>query len=385
MVSAHDFDTAKHLYGVNQIQRQLELVSKRIKGITPKTNIFYLGGGRFIILSRENADTPELTARKWKWQFERQLKLSDETVPMTFTIMLIPFDILKREIERIEELINFASGRSYHENQRGNYAITEAILSKLQREKDIEAALKKALEQHRVEVFFQPIYSTGADRVVGAEALARLNDDNMGYIPPNEFIRVAERNGDITELGRQIFDRVCRFVNNEKVVNQGIEFINVNLSPAQCLDDDLAADLSGIAFKHGVPMNMFDFEITESFIDDHQAIVNQMTRLQASGAELSLDDFGTGASNIAQLLKLPIHVVKLDMSVVHSYFKGESKLLPDLIQMFRNSNMKIVVEGVETVEMKTQLAEMGCDYEQGYFFSKPVPPNAFLAYLRATR
>ena len=355
MVSAHDFDTAKHLYGVNQIQRQLELVSKRIKGITPKTNIFYLGGGRFIILSRENADTPELTARKWKRQ------------------------------ERIEELINFASGRSYHENQRGNYAITEAILSKLQREKDIEAALKKALEQHRVEVFFQPIYSTGADRVVGAEALARLNDDNMGYIPPNEFIRVAERNGDITELGRQIFDRVCRFVNNENVVSQGIEFINVNLSPAQCLDDDLAADLSGIAFKHGVPMNMFDFEITESFIDDHQAIVNQMTRLQASGAELSLDDFGTGASNIAQLLKLPIHVVKLDMSVVHSYFKGESKLLPDLIQMFRNSDMKIVVEGVETVEMKTQLAEMGCDYEQGYFFSKPVPPNAFLAYLRATR
>ena len=255
----------------------------------------------------------------------------------------------------------------------------------MQREKDIEAALKKALEQHRVEVFFQPIYSTGADRVVGAEALARLNDDNMGYIPPNEFIRVAERNGDITELGRQIFDRVCRFVNNEKVVNQGIEFINVNLSPAQCLDDDLAADLSGIAFKHGVPMNMFDFEITESFIDDHQAIVNQMTRLQASGAELSLDDFGTGTSNIAQLLKLPIHVVKLDMSVVHSYFKGESKLLPDLIQMFRNSNMKIVVEGVETVDMKTQLAEMGCDYEQGYFFSKPVPPSAFLAYLRATR
>ena len=385
MVSAHDFDTAKHLYGANQIQRQLELVSKRIKGITPKTNIFYLGGGRFIILSRENADTPELTARKWKRQFERQLKLSNETVPMTFTVMLIPFDILKREIERIEELINFASGRSYHENQRGNYAITEAILSKLQREKDIEAALKKALEHHRVEVFFQPIYSTGADRVVGAEALARLNDDNMGYIPPNEFIRVAERNGDITELGRQIFDRVCRFVNNENVVNQGIEFINVNLSPAQCLDDDLAADLSGIAFKHGVPMNMFDFEITESFIDDHQAIVNQMTRLQASGAELSLDDFGTGASNIAQLLKLPIHVVKLDMSVVHSYFKGESKLLPDLIQMFRNSNMKIVVEGVETVDMKTQLAEMGCDYEQGYFFSKPVPPSAFLAYLRATR
>ena len=385
LVNAHDFDTAKHLYGVAQIRRQLALVGKRISGIAPKSYIFYLGGGSFIVLCRESTDNPELTARKWKRQFERKLKLSSETIPLTFTVMLIPFVILQREIIRIEDLLNFAAGRSYYENQRGNYAITDAILDKLHREKDIEAALKKALEQHRVEVFFQPIYSTGANRVVGAEALARLHDEKLGYIPPNEFIRVAEHNGDITELGRQIFERVCIFINSEQVEKQGIEFINVNLSPAQCLDDDLAAELSGIAFKHDVPMSMFDFEITESFIDDHQAIVNQMTRLQASGAELSLDDFGTGTSNIAQLLKLPIHVVKLDMSVVHSYFRGESKLLPDLIQMFRNSDMKIVVEGVETEEMKSRLADMGCDYEQGFFFSKPVPPNAFLAYLKATQ
>ena len=385
LVNAHDFDTAKHLYGATQIRAQLTAVGKRIASVAPRSCIFYLGGGSYIVLSRENTDTPELTARKWKRQFERQLKLSDESIPMTFTVMLIPYCILKKEIVHIEDLLHFAAGRSHHENQRGNYAITDEILMKLQREKDIEAALKKALESHKVEVFFQPIYSTGADRVVGAEALARLQDETLGYISPNEFIRVAERNGDITELGRQIFDRVCQFICSERVEKQGIEFINVNLSPAQCLDHDLASDLSGIAFRYDVPMSMFDFEITESFIDDHQAIVNQMTRLQASGAELSLDDFGTGTSNIAQLLKLPIHVVKLDMSVVHSYFRGESKLLPDLIHMFRNSDMKIVVEGVETAEMKTRLAEMGCDYEQGFFFSKPVPPKAFLAYLKATQ
>lgn len=382
MISAHNLETAKHLYGANQIRRQMELVTKRLMGVASKSYIFYIGSGNFIVLSRETSDAPELTARKWKRQFERQLKTSEEPVPLTFTVMLIPFTILKKELERIDDLLRFSASKSYIENQRGNFTITETTLSNLQRERDIETALKRALEQRRVEVYFQPIYSTENKRVVGAEALARLNDERLGFIPPNEFIRVAEHNGDITELGRQIFDHVCRFVTSEKVEKHGIEFININLSPAQCLDEDLAADLSGIAFNHGVPMKMFDFEITESFIDDHQAILKQMTQLQASGAELSLDDFGTGNSNIAQLLKLPIHVVKLDMSVVHSYFSGESRILPDLIRMFRNADMKIVVEGVETEEMKIRLAEMGCDYEQGFFFSKPVPPQIFLDYLK---
>lgn len=382
MISAHNLETAKHLYGANQIRRQMELVTKRLMGVAAKSYIFYIGSGNFIVLSRETSDAPELTARKWKRQFERQLKTSEEPVPLTFTVMLIPFTILKKELERIDDLLRFSASKSYIENQRGNFTITETTLSNLQRERDIETALKRALEQRRVEVYFQPIYSTENKRVVGAEALARLNDERLGFIPPNEFIRVAEHNGDITELGRQIFDHVCRFVTSEKVEKHGIEFININLSPAQCLDEDLAADLSGIAFNHGVPMKMFDFEITESFIDDHQAILKQMTQLQASGAELSLDDFGTGNSNIAQLLKLPIHVVKLDMSVVHSYFSGESRILPDLIRMFRNADMKIVVEGVETEEMKIRLAEMGCDYEQGFFFSKPVPPQIFLDYLK---
>lgn len=87
-------------------------------------------------------------------------------------------------------------------------------------------------------------------------------------------------------------------------------------------------------------MSMFDFEITESSIEDHQAILDQMVRLQKKGAELSLDDFGTGTSNLTRLMQLPIHVVKLDMTVVHSYFSGESTILPDLIRMFRNSRMK---------------------------------------------
>jgi EAL domain-containing protein (putative c-di-GMP-specific phosphodiesterase class I) len=127
---------------------------------------------------------------------------------------------------------------------------------------------------------------------------------------------------------------------------------------------------------------MFDFEITESSMDDLGILKKQLLRLQSSGAELSLDDFGTGTSNLTRLMELPIHVVKLDMDIVFSFFSGRAKLLPDLVRMFQNASMQIVVEGVETAEMKAVLAEMGCDYEQGYFFSKPVPAQEFIEYIQ---
>lgn len=128
-------------------------------------------------------------------------------------------------------------------------------------------------------------------------------------------------------------------------------------------------------------MSLIDFEITESTITDTMMLLKQMLMLQEQEATFSLDDFGTGTSNLTRLMKLPIQTVKLDMNVVHSYFTGESGVLPDLVSMFQNAKMEVVVEGVETEEMKNILSEMGCDYLQGYYFSKPVPPPEFLDFI----
>jgi len=110
-----------------------------------------------------------------------------------------------------------------------------------------------------------------------------------------------------------------------------------------------------------------------------------MLLLQQKGAVISLDDFGTGTSNLTRLMKLPIHVVKLDMDITHSYFRGEAEFLPDLIKMFQNSQMKIVVEGVETVQMKEKLSDLKCDYLQGFYFSKALPPEEFMKYFKAQK
>ena len=122
----------------------------------------------------------------------------------------------------------------------------------------------------------------------------------------------------------------------------------------------------------------FDFEITESSAGDSQMVRKQMIRLQQSGAVLSIDDFGNGTSNLSRLMKLPIHIVKLDMSIVRAYFAGETHILPELVRMFQSAGLEIVVEGVETREMAESLASMGCEYLQGFFFSRPVPPEVFL-------
>jgi EAL domain-containing protein (putative c-di-GMP-specific phosphodiesterase class I) len=156
----------------------------------------------------------------------------------------------------------------------------------------------------------------------------------------------------------------------------------VNLSPAQCLNNQLATEFAQIAHSHGVPLSMIDLEVTESAAEDLTSIREQMDGLLAAGTEFALDDFGTGTSNITRLLSLPLHVVKLDMTVVWSYFRGDSTLLPDLINMFRNVNMKVVVEGIETEEMHRAVEEMGCDYEQGYYYSRPLPPQEFVRYMR---
>jgi EAL domain-containing protein (putative c-di-GMP-specific phosphodiesterase class I) len=192
---------------------------------------------------------------------------------------------------------------------------------------------------------------------------------------------VAEKNGDIMEIGRQVFEKTCIFLKTVDTKKLGIDFININLSPIQCMSHSLLRELSEIAGRHGIPMSMFDFEITESLVEDYDMIQMQIQGLQSMGAELSLDDFGTGASNLTSLMKLPIHVVKIDMLFTRSFFDGKAPFLPDLIRLFQHSNMEIVVEGIETKEMMDTMIKLGCDYEQGFYFSKPLPPEEFKAFM----
>lgn len=382
VISTHNYDSAKAIYGYSQLRHCMQMIGRWMVAHFSGYYVFYFGSGNFVLLRKgtfeENKDR---AVRIINERFEHSWIDIGTEVSLLMSVMVLPYEVMPDDIVQIEDLIRYAFTRSYMENHKGNVIIRKEMLQSLERKEMVEAALGRAIEDHRLEAYFQPIYSTRDDRIVGAEALARLKDPELGFIPPGEFIAVAEQTGEIMDVGRQIFERVCEFVESTARSEPGLEFINVNLSPAQCMNEQLASEFAQIAYEHHVSMKKLDFEITESAISDYEMIKQQMLRLQEEGSELSLDDFGAGMSNLNSLMQLPIHIVKIDMEVVHSYFRGDSSVLPDLIRLFQNADMKIVAEGVETEEMKDALTQMGCDFLQGYYFSKPLPPAEFLDYL----
>lgn len=382
-ISIHNYEASKIVYGIEQINDELKIVANWLTQNYPKAFLFYTRNGNFAVLFKGRLEKePSVLINEWIEKYELLRKSCDDIVPIQASMMLLPESLISKHAMLVSDIARYAINNSFDENSKGNYCFSDEMIEGLRKHKAIEKAIKRAMNDNSFEVYFQPIYSNKDGKVMGAEALARLNDPDMGFIPPLDFIQIAERNGDILEIGKQIFEKVCIFLEQIDAKELGIDFINVNLSPIQCMSVNLPSDLSEIARKHGISMDVFDFEITESMIDDYDMIQLTIASLRAMGAELSLDDFGTGAANLASLINLPIHVVKVDMSFVRSYFAGKADFLPDLIKLFKHSKMEIVVEGIETVEMKDKMAELGCDYEQGYYFSKPIPPSDFIEYMK---
>ncbi|MBO7677188.1 MAG: EAL domain-containing protein, partial [Erysipelotrichaceae bacterium] len=281
ILSVYNYDTAIELYGQKQLYDSLSKTGDMIIDRFPGYYVFYFTKGNFLLLDKKNTNKDQDTlVQEWKESFRKIRDFANDDISLTLSTMVIPYEMLKVNVRHINDLLDLAFESSFRENQQGNYLFNEALLKDLYRQKAVEVALNKALEEHTVDAYYQPIYSIKENRIIGAEALARLIDPILGYIPQLEFVAVAERNGDIMELGRQIFEKVCAFAQRAQKEQKDIEFINVNLSPAQCLNSMLASELSAIAAKYDVSMNMIDFEITETAAEDFLSIQKQIYLLQ---------------------------------------------------------------------------------------------------------
>lgn len=382
IASIDNYEVAKSVYGYQQVIESLQVIGNWMQAQFQRYYVFCFGNGHFVLFRKKKYDmSKDQVIEKITARFEHPWKSTDMEVSFAENTYVLPYDVMPSDTYSVTELVEYLINKVANADSAPFSLVSETTVQQMKRRKLVEAAVAAALKENRLETYYQPIYSVKERKIAGAEALARLNDPVLGFVPPDEFIEAAEQNGMIMELGRQVFENACRFIEKAKLKEKGIQFINVNLSPAQCMNENLAEEFIEIANRYGVPMNTFDFEITESAAADLTKIREQMEKLEAAGAYFSLDDFGTGTSNLTRLLSLPLHVIKFDMTVVWAYFKKELEIFPDLVKMFCNADMKIVVEGVETEEMSSELAEMGCHYEQGYYFSKPVTEEEFLKLL----
>ncbi len=259
------------------------------------------------------------------------------------------------------------------------------LIDGIRRDREVERLLANAIAEDRIEVFYQPIYSISQRRVTGAEALVRIRDDEGRIISPGLFIPIAENNGMILRLGRLIFEHVCRFIKDHPLEELGLANIDVNLSVIQCGYADLAMDYIDIMRRYGIDPKQINLEITESAaIHEKRLLLMNMDRLMDVGVSFALDDFGTGQSNLSYIMDMPVDVAKFDREITQAYFVNDRarQVMNAAVRMIHSMGLSIVSEGVETAEEFQAIRDLGIEYIQGFFFSKPLPEEEFLAYLR---
>ena len=247
-------------------------------------------------------------------------------------------------------------------------------------EQKVEADMERALAQREFQVYLQPKISTGDETLGGAEALVRWIHPTEGFVPPNKFIPIFERNGFILKLDDYMLQEVAMQQAKWIAKGQKVVPISVNVSRAHFTREDLAEHICEIVDRYHVPHNVIELELTESaFFDDKKVLLATVKKLRDAGFLVSMDDFGAGYSSLNSLKELSLDVLKIDAD----FFRGAESLdrgmliVSEVIDLAKKLNMKIVAEGIESREQVDFLTDQECDMIQGYFFAKPMPINEF--------
>ncbi|HEX2089443.1 MAG TPA: EAL domain-containing protein [Actinomycetota bacterium] len=244
--------------------------------------------------------------------------------------------------------------------------------------------LRRALKENELIVHYQPKAEIKTGKVTSAEALVRWRHPERGMVPPNQFIPLAEHTTLITGLTFHVLDAVLAQSRRWTREHRSLT-VSVNLSARNLLDPKLPDEIDALLKKWGVPVDHLELEITESTVlGEPDRALEILNRLRGMGLNLSLDDFGTGYSSLAYLQRLPVHELKIDRSFVKNMTTDESdaKIVKSTIDLGRNLGLQVVAEGVESEEIWYHLADLDCDYIQGYYLSRPLPADELSVWLK---
>lgn len=347
-------------------------------------DLYYMENGLFALVTEKDlTERIRDAARRISAAMTAEKQIGQLQVELKSCVAVIR---CPQDIDSYDLLLTF--GNSFHTYLPANGTVNDMAEEKDQRmfhlRGELDSIISNAVADRRFQMYYQPIYSTREKRFLSAEALIRLNDEKYGFISPELFITAAEKNGMILQIGDFVLDEVCSFLARCDREGLPIQYIELNLSMNQCMQADLKENVLYYMNKYHLRPDQINLEITETAANTAQDIVEENIReLSKEGIHFSLDDYGTGYSNLSRIMTLPFRIIKLDKSLVDRVGNSRIKiLLKNTIRMLQEIGMEIVVEGVETEEALQQFTEMGCDFIQGYYFSKPLPEQEFVKFVR---
>lgn len=391
MLNTANFDSIIGMMGYETGMELLRIVADKIsvlnKTLGNKAVSYYLDRGRFrIVFSDKNRELAEVYANMLNNQLKSKINHNGFDISLSASIVLAR---CPEEIESFKSLMAF--GQDFHEKvpHTGRVMQAKEVYNPGEFEiaNNIDAIIERAIAENSFEVYYQPIYSVEKKKFVSAEALLRLRDKDHGFISPEIIVTAAERSGAIHKIGEIVFEEVCKFISSSEFEKLGLDYIEVNLSVAQCMHGDLADKILLIMQQYNVPSNKINLEITETAASFAQRVMTEnLNKLSRSGISFSLDDYGTGYSNMKRVISLPLKIVKLDKSFVDEQHNPKMWIfLQNTVQMLKAMNMEIVVEGIETQEMLDVFSNLKCDFIQGYYFSRPLPANEFVKLVESSK
>lgn len=349
-----------------------------------KNDVYVIANAEFVIRFEDNHNFEECLIEAIQKRFETPFSAGNMDVLLSAYMAVIRYPEDADTLDNMIDLLEYALNEAVAEKERRVIQANEEILKKKRRETQILQLMKKALREKSFEVYYQPIFCVKEGRYTSAEALIRMPQTDIGFISPEEFIPIAEKNGLILDIGEFVFRTVCEFMVREQIWEKGIEHIHVNLSVVQCMQERLAQNFLSIMDENHLPCKRISLEVTETAaVVSSECLSMNMNKLVEQGVQFALDDYGTGFSNATSLIEYPYQTIKIDKGVVWAAMENENamKVLTHSVAMIKSLEMDIVAEGVETMEQAEQLGEMGCDYFQGYYYSKPVRQEEFVALL----
>lgn len=271
----------------------------------------------------------------------------------------------------------------------GGYEVFKSDMKPRSSERlSLDADLRRALERNQIEIVYQPIVALRQGGVAGFEALMRWRHHQRGMINPIEFIPLAEETGLIVQLGSFMLRRAAEELSYWRATypNLGPLFVSVNVSPRQLFRGDFVAEVETLVRKHALPRDGLKLEVTETVVmRDVEKSATVLAALKRLGVSLSLDDFGTGYSSLSYLHKLPFDALKIDRSFVTTLTtsKETDAVVNTIMNLARSMNFYVVAEGVESQPEAVKLAQLGCEYAQGFLFGAPIDARAVQAMLAA--
>lgn len=350
------------------------------------TTLARLGGDEFVLVLPElwSVEEVSLFAGQVHSQFQQAFVLEDKKYQMAVSIGVSIYPDDAQTIEMFMRHADVAMFKAKSEGRNRTRFFSDELEQQIIHRHQLELLLRDTLANQQLQVYYQPKLCLATGKLLGAEALARMQNHLGQWISPIEFIPLAEETGLIAELGQQVLYQACEQCLSWQQLGYRIP-ISVNIAAAQFADLLLVKQITDLITALRMPASLLELEVTESALMlDVSKTQNILSQLKATGICISIDDFGTGYSSLSYLKKFQVDVLKIDKSFVQDMLtdRGDMEIVKAVISLAQSMNLQLIAEGIETETQKETLLQLGCQMGQGYLFSKPLSAADFKCYLQ---